>query len=396
MKKQHKFVKPILISLAIAAPVALVVGLSVNWDNTKNISCIGSGGVKPFIEAFGNKYREQNSHFDVTVESGGSTFGIQQVAQKLCNIGDASKNPYNDAQKYLDTWTNNHFKTVTIAWEGLSIMYIMPEGLSQDAKNNFDLYVGQDNINDLYTAFSGFNENAEGKTFDLESTSYYHFLTPNAKSHMDNHDLEICKNTQIVPFNRSGGCTAANASLSFYEESHFDKNLTVRQQQAFMGGQYGPDRLIYQTDESNSKSWDLFHKSNKPGSMIYFTSSFSENPATRELIAKEYPNYRYMSYQAKGKTNITKYNFDTIANGYEWYRPINCMFSLDDKDTFDFVNWIFFQSKYDQIMTSNGAKPLNSTQIESMQIAKDKTWVNDIELANSRPEPYKKLYGAIK
>jgi phosphate transport system substrate-binding protein len=72
----------------------LVAAFSNSWSNKIPISCVGSSGVKPFIETLSKDYMATNKKVDITVEAGGSGFGIQQVAQGFANIGNASKDPY--------------------------------------------------------------------------------------------------------------------------------------------------------------------------------------------------------------------------------------------------------------------------------------------------------------
>jgi phosphate transport system substrate-binding protein len=63
------------------------------------ISCIGSSGVKPFIENLSQDYMKSNKNVDITIDAGGSGFGIEQIANGFANIGNASKDPYNVVQK---------------------------------------------------------------------------------------------------------------------------------------------------------------------------------------------------------------------------------------------------------------------------------------------------------
>jgi phosphate transport system substrate-binding protein len=72
----------------------LVAAFSNSWSNKTPISCVGSSTVKPFIEDLSKIYMQANPNVDITVEAGGSGFGIQQIAQGFANIGNASKDPY--------------------------------------------------------------------------------------------------------------------------------------------------------------------------------------------------------------------------------------------------------------------------------------------------------------
>ncbi|MCQ3907188.1 MAG: hypothetical protein MJ219_00030 [Mycoplasmoidaceae bacterium] len=50
--------------------------------------------MKPFIESFGKDYHLSHKKYDVTVESGGTTFAVEEIAQGYTTIGNASNNPY--------------------------------------------------------------------------------------------------------------------------------------------------------------------------------------------------------------------------------------------------------------------------------------------------------------
>lgn len=57
---------------------------------------MGSSGVMPFVQSLAKSYDSKSA--DITVEAGGSGFGIEQVAKGFADIGDASKNPYEAVQ----------------------------------------------------------------------------------------------------------------------------------------------------------------------------------------------------------------------------------------------------------------------------------------------------------
>jgi ABC-type phosphate transport system substrate-binding protein len=54
--------------------------------------------VKPFVETLSQKYMKTQKNVDITIEAGGSGFGIQQIANGFANIGNASKDPYKAIQ----------------------------------------------------------------------------------------------------------------------------------------------------------------------------------------------------------------------------------------------------------------------------------------------------------
>lgn len=375
-----KALKPILIGCACLVPVGLVVGLSVNWNHTTFISAVGSSATKPFIEDFGAQYHKLTKKFDVATESGGSAFGINQVVNGLATIGNVSNNPYDQVQQY--DWSR--MKTFTLGWEGIVLMYKMPDFVGQyaeDAKANFDIEITKDNIKFLYAAFSCFNETKDipHDDWDETKTSYYAFLTPESRSWFDTHPdyKEVCLGTQIIPYVRSGGNTGSASSIAFSMMSHLMdfEDLTDNQQKAFAGGQYGRDRVHHETEDANARAWEMFSYRNEPGAMTYLTASFIHNNTNWELIQKKgYKLARYKSVDASQSVEIDRVEFSNICmpDGYNWFRPINCIIDLDNEVAKDFIFWMFFNtldktiSRGSAIISTNyfmtvlgkGAKPL--------------------------------------
>ena len=370
-----KFVKPLLIGCACALPVGLIVGLSVNWQHRQFLSAVGSSGAKPFIEAFGNAYHNENEKIDVAVESGGTIFAIEELSNGLTNVGNTSINPYPFIKNiqdgsYLYNWDNK--KTFTLGYEGVVIMYHMPEGLSQKAKDAFDIIISQNNILQLYAVFSGFNELKDQEWKD-EYGSMWFFMTDAAKAACNSSDKAICQNTQIIPYVRSGGNTAANSSIAFTYYSNlvdYLTSVTTNQFNAFAGGQYGTDRQCHETEEANSRAWELFNKDDLPGSMVYLTTGFVIPDGNQQMIKDA--GYRFAKYLPKDATepvsiqNKADLEKICVANGYNWYRPINCMIDLDDDKSKDFIYWIYANDSYTKIMNEKGAKQLTLEQFKSM------------------------------
>ena len=129
-----KWLKVSLYSLAGMVAVGFVCAFIVPWSHSTIISCVGSSGVKPFVEEYAVTYSKTNK-VDINVDAGGSGFGISQVANNFTNIGCASKNPFEAVKDtYRKGWTTNKIKTVTIGWEGICILYIPPKGISNEIK----------------------------------------------------------------------------------------------------------------------------------------------------------------------------------------------------------------------------------------------------------------------
>lgn len=380
-----KFIKPLLIGVACTIPVGLVVGLSVNWDHTQFISAVGSSGVKPFIENFGKMYHEAYSNYDVTVESGGTTFAIEQVAKGFTNLGNASNNPYFiiKDQGYSNEWKNK--KTLTLGWEGLCLMYSLPDGLSKDAQEHFNIVITKDNILKLYGVFSCFHELENEKWKEEYETLWYYAPSIVQETIKNPNDVKLLKQTKILPFVRSGGNTSANSSIAFTYYSNladFD-DMTDNQQKAFAGGQYGDDSAFVETDESNARAWQSFTTTDRPGSMVYLTTSFLTNADNREQI-KEL-GYKLAGYQSTDGDlpvylqEVKDLNKICVAHGYNWYRPINVMVDLDVQKSKDFIYWIYMNTldkvdvlefelskQYKETVAKLGAKPLTHDQFKSM------------------------------
>lgn len=414
-----KFVKPLLIGVACTIPVGLVVGLSVNWSHTKFISAVGSSGVKPFIEGFGKTYHKQHSQYDVTVESGGTAFAIEQIAKGYTNLGNASNNPYDIIQNegYTSKWDNK--KTFTLGWEGLVIMYSLPE-LSDNGAKHFDILITSDNILQLYAIFSGWYE-LKDQQWSKEYQNLWFYHDPACEQYMSSQDIEALKKTSILPFVRSGGNTGANSSIAFTYYSNLAdfSQMTEKQQKAFSGGQYGTDGKNMETDESNARAWQSFVAKDKPGSMVYLTTSFLSQDNLDQMSNRGYKlaKVRYGTVDTSVLDENGKLELDNLAKlgGYNWYRPINVMIDLDVQKSKDFLYWIYFGNSQDKEpefaqtyikgMKDKGAKPLTVEDFNSMldmtaQNITDAMFganASDIELAKTRQAGWQATtYGAIE
>jgi phosphate transport system substrate-binding protein len=74
------------------------------------------------MEELSKDYMQSNKKVDITVEAGGSGFGIQQIAEGFANIGNASKDPYGaiygkdekGTDGFRNEWETKKIKTITI------------------------------------------------------------------------------------------------------------------------------------------------------------------------------------------------------------------------------------------------------------------------------------------
>lgn len=379
-----KWVKYSLYVLFILTLVGFVCFFAVPFNNAKTISCVGSSGVKPFIEDYAKTYLK-DKNVDVNVDAGGSGFGISQVANNFTNIGTASKNPFSSVKEsYKTQWIDNNIKTVTVGWEGICIVYIPPKGISQDIDLNQVLNLDENNVVDLYRTFSGFKDGLPNDKPNLAL-----FLNNNIS--ISNADHELFVNQTVVPYARSGGSLTSGTAASFFECCHFDYDkhkLTENQKASFENGNYGNDFKLYDTDEANSRAWSIFANNNIPGSMIYLSSSFVEQ--NYNLIEKN--KYGILSYK-----NI-KYKNDNIANGYNFFRPLNLSLSVNaSSQTLGFIEDILSYSRTGGF-AKLGAQGINQEQYASM-CRQGSLWISDNELMNERGDSWDNqdtIFGAIE
>ena len=210
-----KWLKISLYTLVGAAAVGFVCAFAVPWSHSIIISCVGSSGVKPFVEEYAKTYSKTNN-VDINVDAGGSGFGISQIANNFTNIGCASKNPFEAVKDtYRQNWISNKIKTVTIGWEGICIVYIPPKGISNDINLNQVLTLDEDHITDLYRTFSGFKDG-----LPTEKPHLSLFLNP--KYQISENDKVKFEHQEVIPYARSGGSLTSGTAASFFEGSHFN------------------------------------------------------------------------------------------------------------------------------------------------------------------------------
>ncbi|WEK82832.1 MAG: substrate-binding domain-containing protein [Mycoplasma sp.] len=371
MKRRWK--KLIYGSIGIV-PVLALVCFSIPFNQQISISCVGSSGVKPFVESLSKDFDAKNQGYDVTVDAGGSGFGISQVAKGFTKIGNASKDPFHDVKdEFTSEWKERKIKTVTIGWEGICLLFIPPQGLSQDGLNklNSSLSVNQQTMINLYRVFSGYKDGLTNNSF----LNLGGFIS--SSSTLSISDQKLYQNTKIIPYARSGGNLTSGTASSFYAGSHFKNNdqpiinqLTPRQQKAFTHGVYGDEISVKDTDEANSRAWDRFINDKEPGSVVYLSSGFVNQNI--KLIEK--------SHVGLFQYNTTSFDVSKIKeqNGYNFYRPLNVMLSIEDKDAVKFVNYLINEVSVDT-WKSYGGKHISDQDKQSMSLNNDvqNFWTSD-------------------
>ena len=380
-----KWLKISLYTLVGAAAVGFVCAFAVPWSHSTIISCVGSSGVKPFVEEYAKTYSKTNN-VDINVDAGGSGFGISQIANNFTNIGCASKNPFEAVKDtYRQNWISNKIKTVTIGWEGICIVYIPPKGISNDINLNKVLTLNENDITNLYRTFSGFKDG-----LPTEKPLLSLFLNPECE--ISENDRFKFEHQEVIPYVRSGGSLTSGTAASFFEGSHFknySEGLTEAQKTAFVNGNYGKDFRLYDTDEANSRAWSVFNKNNIPGSMIYLSSSFVQK--NYDLIKSS--NCGILAY------NNCEYNVEDINIHYNFFRPLNLMLSINSNiQTQKFIQDVINYSMHVGF-TNLGAKGISQNQYKSMMSIDSNFWVDDVTLMNQRDSSWDQdntVFGAIE
>ncbi|MBP5256932.1 MAG: substrate-binding domain-containing protein [Mycoplasma sp.] len=386
----NKWIKKSLYVLFALVLVGFICIFATPLNHVKTISCVGSSGVKPFVEEY-VKNNLDHKKIDVNVDAGGSGFGINQVANNYTNIGTVSKNPFNTVKEsYKSKWIENKIKTITIGWEGICIVYIPPKGISNDLNLNSILNLTQDNITDLYRTFSGYKDGLSDVKPHLSL-----FLDVNANLSLLPNDIQLFKNQAITPYTRSGGSLTSGTAASFFECCHFDKyldGLSDRQIEAFKNGNYGNDFKLYDTDEANSRAWSVFNSNKIPGSMIYLSASFVQQ--NYNLIKSN--KYGILSY------NNIEFDVNKIANGYNFFRPLNLLLSIDNSTEIKKLIDDILSYSLDVGFLNLGAQKINKEQYKSMckNTNENSTfWVSDQELLTIRNDSWDDdgtIFGAIE
>lgn len=317
----------------------------------------GSSSVQPLMAALGNEY--SNGHnVEISVQAGGSSNGIQWVASGLTTLGNSSKNPKDTVLSSPDlekNWKEKNIKTISIAKDGIGIVYKIPDGYQPD-----DFAVSQDNIAKLYEGFAGFNS--------IPLSDFY-------------IGTKIAPNPDIIihGFARTGGSTASGTAEAFLKDSGFTTDsLSKDISNVLSSGQYGPNTKS--TSESNAEAYNYF-KSNasQPGSMIYLSLGYIQN----NLASIQEDGFAVLNYKNPLDSKIYAADLTNVQdNNYKWSRPLDTMIALNSESQSklntakEFIEWILFgnylgisaaeEQKIQDIYTSEGAIPLTNQEKISM------------------------------
>lgn len=340
-KKVLKIISPIL---GIGIGITTVVLTSGIMFKIATVSIGGSTAVLPLVNDIAN----QLNYVDIVTSAGGSGVGISSIIDGSKEIGMASKNPKfkewenTEVHKY-QVWKDKSVKTLTIAWDGIGIIYKPPVN-----NNNSKIDINSETLGMIYNAFSGYQEITFGQL-------------------LGNNDP-----TTIIPYARNGGGDVSGTTEAFLIDNHLDyqnsnywtelNKIDPKAEETITNniqkGSYGKN--VKQTSEANSQAWANV-KNGPVGSMIYLSAGFILN--NLEEIKKH--GFEVASYQG------TPLNYENIAQGYNWFRPFNLIYSIKYiKNKPEIIQMLidilFDQNKIHNIMQKNGFKPLINTQINSM------------------------------
>ena len=358
VKKFFKILMPVVGVGVVSCGIVFVSGCLVQ---TPLVSLGGSTAVLPLINAL-SPYID---FIDVVTSAGGSGVGISSIIDGTKEIGIASTTPDiltlgSDNTKY-QIWDEKRVKTVTIAWDGIVLVY-KPSSNSANA----NVIINEENLAKIYHAFSG------DKQFKLGDL-------------LNNNDETI-----IVPYARNGGSSVSGTTEAFFKDSHLNykdspywKSLVQNNQvdnitNAITNGGYGPN--VIQTAESNSQAWNVA-KNGPEGSFVYLSAGFVINNI--EEIQKY--GFKVALYSNQ---EISPLEPGAIASTYNWYRPLNLMYSMtyvkNIPEIPKMIAWILFNEQAKQIINNEGYVPLSETSLKSMG------WngnLNDMSfLTNDSPE----------
>ncbi|MGL5520010.1 MAG: PstS family phosphate ABC transporter substrate-binding protein, partial [Metamycoplasmataceae bacterium] len=277
----------LLTSLLVTSSTALIIGFAVPWSNNFQIlNAAGSSAVQPLLSQISNIYKAS----DVVTQAGGSGAGIQAIANGTKDIGMASKNPgvveEGPTSKFYKNWVDNKIKTVTIAWDGIGIIY-------KSSNNNQILDINKTSINNLYNAFAG-----------------------NEQFSFNQIDQNFNDDSIIAPYARAGGSNISGTAGAFADDSHLNPTIDKEIKAILKEGNYG--KYTTSTAEANSQVWD-FVKDKGNGTITYLSSGFILN--NKAMI--ENAGFKIATYNGG-----TPMETDLISKGYDWYRPLNLMISL--------------------------------------------------------------------
>ncbi|MDE5599849.1 MAG: substrate-binding domain-containing protein, partial [Ureaplasma sp.] len=323
MKSKKKIVSIISTTLFATASVGLIVGFSVDWKMPKWIYISGSSTVQPLINEISKIYNAA----EIISEAGGSSTGIYNVVNYNKDIGATSREPLvheaglpaieNEAAivgEYSTAWSDLGIKTITIGYDGIGLIYRFANSNQYN-----DLIVSQQNILDIYAAFTGLNN-------EISSLKQIQSDLPDI---------------QIRPYARTGGSNTSGTAEAFLNNSGFslpepgDPNYErwEKIENVLNSGNYGAS--VQQTAESNLITWSNIKansSNNNFAYMTYLSAGFIKNNY-QDIIDS---GFKIALYQDEISNTpiplINDSNELNVPNKYKWYRPLDLIVRLKGTD----------------------------------------------------------------
>ncbi|MDE6289424.1 MAG: substrate-binding domain-containing protein [Ureaplasma sp.] len=339
MKSKKKIVSIISTTLFATASVGLIVGFSVDWKMPKWIYISGSSTVQPLINEISKIY----SAAEIISEAGGSSTGIYNVVNYNKDVGATSREPLvheaglpevgNEKAvtgEYSTAWSDLGVKTITIGYDGIGLIYRFANSNQYN-----DLVVSQQNILDIYAAFTGLNN-------EISSLKQIQSDLPDI---------------QIRPYARTGGSNTSGTAEAFLNNSGFslpepgDPNYErwEKIENVLNSGNYGAS--VQQTAESNLITWSNIKansSNNNFAYMTYLSAGFIKNNY-QDIIDS---GFKVALYQDEISNTpiplINDSNELNVPNKYKWYRPLDLIVRLKGIDNEEqiseiksFIEWLY-------------------------------------------------------
>lgn len=256
-------------AIVAGSAVSLYTGTRVD-ENIVVFNFDGSASMKPIIEFLMNKYAAQKRDKKVVfnISTVGSNSGLKKMLSGNSEFAlvshDISHLPKNE--EYKSIWQSKKLKTITLATEAMVVLYKPPKKCTQE------LVLSQDNIQKLYSLFSGFN--APGVS------------TPIRFSHLLDNASDVNCQVDVHVWVKSTGPVKSGTSKAFMDNPLFKEKCTTSSSggsqcnqecgewcRKVIGG-YGEEYKLNYVPEPTNLHWDSFRHNLRDGSMTYLPSNF--------------------------------------------------------------------------------------------------------------------------
>lgn len=373
--KKNKILKIFLIILVVIIPLAIIIACFVDWNFPPWIYISGSSTMQPLLKDISKLY----NNAEIIVDGVGSSQGISNFLSNKKDIASISKYPskeiaglpndnslqISDSGTYSKQWNEYKIKTLTLAWDGIGIIY-----KENNPNLNIQIDINQNNICNFYNSFAN-NE--------------YYFIHEN-----NSIDTTQQNGLKLIPFARSGGSNVSGTAEAFIDNSNFDlSELSSQTKQNLKTGNY-PNWVI-QTSESNLQTWNKikdYNFNNNEIIITYLSAGFIYNNQN-EILNK---GFKIATYN---KFNLIQDNKLNIPGEYKWYRPFNLLFKLNPSNEAinNFILWLETElsnsnSELVNLLIKMGYKPLTQTEWNTMKL-NNSILVSDYEILQN-PEQYDK------